>query len=105
MNEDTAHEVKDALTLRDMAGLKSSIDGLTTAMEKGFAGMHQRQDMTNGKVLKAGNDIVNETNERKLADEKLNSRFEYNRIIWYLFTVAMMTIVALGSYILYHHTP
>ena len=84
--------VKDALQAKDIELLQKSIGELKTSVEVGFKGIHDRQDMTNGKVLKANDDIT-----------KLTSKFEYNRIIWYLLTTCVSVIIALGSYILFKH--
>lgn len=37
---------------------RRDIEDLTKEMREGFAGMHARQDTTNGKVLKAAEEIV-----------------------------------------------
>lgn len=44
-------KVTEALQKRDIVELQR-------AMEEGFKGTHDRQDKTNGKVLKAADDIV-----------------------------------------------
>jgi hypothetical protein len=82
--------LKEALTNRDISDIRQDISNLSLTVEKGFSGIHLRQDTTNGKVLKAGEDIAT-----------LRSKFAYNRIIWYLFTAAISIIIALASYILF----
>jgi hypothetical protein len=47
----TKQAIEDALQKKD-------IELLAEKMEEGFRGMHDRQDTTNGKVLKAAEDIV-----------------------------------------------
>lgn len=83
-------EVKDALQAKDIEILNKSIADLNVIIKDGFAGVHSRQDQTNGKVLKAGDDI-----------NSLRSKFEYNRIIWYMLTVSISLIIALSSFILF----
>ena len=55
--------VKEALTERDISGLKISLEDLKEQIRVGFVGSHQRQDLTNGKVLKARDDINEIKNE------------------------------------------
>ena len=84
--------VQDALQKRD-------IDDLKKAMVDGFAGMHQRQDTTNGKVLKNTSDIteLQTWNKLRLAEQR------YNKFIWYILTLTITIIASLLSYIVYHH--
>ena len=79
-----------------LALLTQRFDALQQSIDTGFAGVHQRQDTTNGKVLKAGDDII----ALQKSDQDLKAQFEYNRIIWYMLTVAISVIVALASFIL-----
>jgi hypothetical protein len=95
--------VKDALTGRDITDLNKSITDLATAMKEGFAGMHLRQDTTNGKVLKAGSDIIELKSDTDKKFDAIKFKFQYNKIIWYLFTVAATVIVGLVMYIITHH--
>jgi hypothetical protein len=81
--------VKDALQAKDIENLQKAIDGLTGVVKEGFAGTHARQDKTNGNVT---------ANERELI--LLKEKFKYNRIVWYLFTVTVGSVVALASYII-----
>jgi hypothetical protein len=53
----TREAVEEALQRRD-------IEDLTKEMREGFAGMHTRQDTTNGKVLKSMEDIIELKNDR-----------------------------------------
>lgn len=87
----TNPEVREALQRRDIEDLRQEI-------REGFKGVHERQDMTNGKVLKASADIVEleKVNIRRSVERK------YEKLVWYLFTVAIGTIVGLASYIIYH---
>jgi len=77
--------VKDALQAKDIELLQKNITDLTGVVKEGFTGMHTRQDTTNGRIT---------TNEKELM--LLKEKFKYNRIVWYLFTVAVGLIVALG---------
>jgi len=79
--------------------LAEQLKNLAEAIKEGFSGVHERQDKTNGKVLKAGEDIIQIQKENVARDVK----FKYNRLIWYLFTISVSLIIALGSYILFHH--
>jgi hypothetical protein len=77
----TPKAVEEALQKRDIEELQDTVI-------EGFKGIHARQDITNGRIT---------TNEKGLA--ALEFKFRYNRIIWYLFTVAVGLVVALSSYI------
>jgi hypothetical protein len=88
MKEKTSQVVTNAL-------LEQKIVALTTAVETGFKGIHERQDTTNGKVIKAGEDIIAIQKENVARDAK----FQYNRIIWYLLTTSVSVVIALASYI------
>lgn len=81
-----------------IALLTQKLDNLQKTMDDGFAVTHDKQNYTNGKVMKAAEDITN----LQKADISLDNRFKYNKVIWYLFTAACSVIIALGSYILYN---
>lgn len=93
--------IKEALTNRDIADIRADISSLATSVEKGFQGIHLRQDTTNGKVLKAADDIVQNKNQSDKEAAAIRAEFKYNRIIWYLFTTSVGIIIALGSYIMF----
>ena len=82
--------VTNAILDQKLITLADEVHKLTETVGKGFEGVHQRQDTTNGKVLQAKDDIV-----------ALKAKFEYNRIIWYMLTTAVSVIIALGSYIIF----
>lgn len=82
--------IETALQAKDIEQLNSKLDALVVEIANGFAGVHSRQDKTNGNVIHAQEDITT-----------LKAKFEYNRIIWYLFTVSITVVVALSSYILF----
>jgi hypothetical protein len=84
-------EVKEALQKRD-------IEDLVKEVHEGFAGVHNRQDQTNGKVLKNIADI----NALQTWNEKQAIKDRYNKLIWYLLTVSLSTIVGLATYLLLH---
>lgn len=90
--KDDPQMIKDALQAKDIDILKQGLTSLDSLIKEGFKGIHERQDTANGRTTK---------NEVGLT--ALQFKFNYNRIIWYLFTVAVAAIVGLGSYILYHH--
>jgi hypothetical protein len=79
--------------------IAQKMETLQSTMSEGFRIMHEKQDMTNGKVLRAKEDIAGLQTE----DLKIRAEFKYNRIIWYMLTVAVSTIIALVSYILFNH--
>lgn len=83
-------EVREALQRRD-------IDDLRTMIQEGFKGVHDRQDTTNGRIGKAEINIteLEKVNIRRGVERK------YEKLVWYLFTVAIGTIVGLASYIIY----
>jgi hypothetical protein len=90
---DQLPEVKEALQKRD-------IEDLVKELHEGFAGVHARQDQTNGKVTKNTNDI----NALQVWNEKQVIKERYNKLIWYLLTVSISIIVALTTYLLLHHS-
>jgi hypothetical protein len=83
-------DVREALQKRD-------IDDLRAEIRNGFTGIHQRQDTTNGRIAKAEGNIteLEKVNITRLVERK------YEKLIWYLFTVAIGVIVGLASFIIY----
>jgi hypothetical protein len=79
-----SQQVKDALQAKDISLLQDAIKDLKALTQAGFDGIHERQNVTNGRIS---------TNEKDLL--LLKEKFKYNRIVWYLFTVAVGLIVAL----------
>lgn len=49
--------VKEAMSERDISEIKNQLEALKLQITDGFKGIHARQDTTNGKVLKARDDI------------------------------------------------
>lgn len=98
--KDTSQSVTNATLDLKLQTLTDTVKALAETVDKGFQGVHARQDTTNGKVLKAGNDIITNRGETDTKIEKLRSDFKYNRIIWYMLTTAVSVIIALGSYII-----
>lgn len=84
-------ELREALQKRD-------IDDLRREIIEGFKGVHERQDTTNGKVLKNTTDI----NELKTYNQVRMVENRYNKLIWWLCTSAIALVVALASYIIYN---
>jgi hypothetical protein len=99
--KDTAQSVTNAILDQKLQTLTETVGKLTTTVEKGFEGIHARQDTTNGKVLKAGQDIITNRSETETKFADLVATFKYNRIIWYMLTTCVSMIVALASYILF----
>lgn len=87
---DEQHPVTNAVLAERLDNLLKTVEGGFKQTSTDFVGVHQRQDETNGKVLKANTDI-----------QTLTAKFEYNRIIWYLLTVCVSVIITLTSYILF----
>jgi hypothetical protein len=63
--------VKEALSERDMGLVKNQLTGLETQIQKGFDGVHERQNITNGKVLKSREDIIELQNEGTILKDKV----------------------------------
>lgn len=93
--------LKVALQAKDIDILKQGLTDLTGLVKEGFKGTHERHDIANGKLGKAGEDIIKNRAETDLKFVGLKSDFKYNRIIWYLFTAAISIIIAMASYILF----
>lgn len=84
----------DALQKRD-------IDDMRKDLMEGFAGIHKRQDTTNGRISKAEGNITEL--EKVNIERKIERKFE--KLVWYLFTISITIIVGLTSYIFYHLHP
>jgi len=67
--------VKDALDDKKMDDLSQQVRDLGLQIAKGFAEVHQRQDITNGKVLKNSSDIL-----------EMRSKDGYQKFIWLVVT-------------------
>jgi len=87
--QDTQSVTNATLDLK-LGTLTDTVRQLSDTVNVGFKGVHERQDLTNGKVLKAADDI-----------KTLQAKFEYNRLIWYMLTTCISLIVALISFILF----
>ena len=75
------------------------LENLTKSLEEGFAGVHKRQDTTNGKVL--GNRKWIDENRQLIEDlknDRENKFRRYSDIIWKIAQVA--TLIALGFKVL-----
>jgi hypothetical protein len=85
-----SHPITNAVLAERLDNVLKTVEGGFRKTDESFVGVHERQDTTNGKVIKANNDIT-----------MLAARFEYNRIIWYMLTVCVSVIITLVSYILF----
>lgn len=73
-----------------------ALEDLKNQMSEGFRGMHERQDTTNGKVLKGADDVaVLKTELAVLKTQNKNSK-----IIWYLFTSALGVALVFATYLI-----
>ncbi len=82
--EEVKQAVKEALADRRMDELAKQMNQLSTQMELGFASTHSKQDQTNGKVLLHSAEIA-----------AIKSKASYDRLVWYLFTASLGTIIYL----------
>lgn len=87
--KDESQETTNAL-------IAQRIEQLHASVTEGFRVTHEKQNYTNGKVTKAGEDII----ELQKADIALDNKFKYNKVIWYSLTVSISMIIALSSYII-----
>ena len=76
--------VKEALDDKRIDDLDQHIKDLSNQMAAGFAGVHQRQDTTNGKVMKHTEQIA-----------AIKSKDAYDKIVWLLVTTLVGLIVYL----------
>ena len=75
-------DIENALQGKDIEILQDSIKDIGEAIEKGFEGIHERQDITNGKVVDNEKDII-----------KLKSAGKYTHIVWFLLTASVGLVV------------
>jgi hypothetical protein len=83
-------QVTNAILAEKLDTLTKTVGALDSTTDAGFKRVHERQDITNGKVIRANDEIMT-----------LTAKFQYNRIIWYLLTVSVSVIIALASFILF----
>lgn len=76
---------------RDIRDLERTLRDMQKEMNAGFEGIHQRQDVTNGNVLRNKDDITDIKADKK-----------YEKVIWYGFTTAVGLIIALVSFIVFN---
>lgn len=88
-SEEVKQAVKEALSDKRIEDLGSQLNALSTQMSVGFAGVHEKQDQTNGKVQLHTAEI-----------ERMKAKDGYNRFIWYMFTVSLVIIGSMITYIL-----
>lgn len=103
MKKESSQSVTNAILDQKLSTLTETVKTLTESVTKGFEGVHARQDTTNGKVIKAGADILANKAETDKQAAALLAKFQYNRIIWYLLTTCVSVIIALASYIVFKH--
>jgi hypothetical protein len=84
--------VKEALFEQSIIEMNKQLAEMKTQIGEGFRGVHQRQDMTNGKVLKAKEDIIVLQNDI----EKVNDRISIPIKIMYG-TGASIGLALLGA--------
>lgn len=70
-------------------GIVKTLDTLTVSVEKGFEGVHTRQDTANGRTSKNENDLA-----------MLKQKFLYDKVIWYLLTISISACGVLITFIL-----
>lgn len=85
-------ETREALQKRD-------IDDLRREVVEGFKQTHDLQRLTNGRLLKAENNIteLEKVNIQRAVERK------YEKLVWWLCTSAIALVVGLASYIIYNH--
>lgn len=84
-------EVRDALQRRDL-------DDLRREVSEGFRQTHELQRTTNGRLLKAETNIteLEKVNIQRIVERK------YEKLIWWICTTAIGSVIALASYIIYN---
>lgn len=87
MSDPTSEEivkraVKEALMDKSISDLGLQMTDLSKQMAVGFSEVHQRQDQTNGKVLKNTTDIA-----------KIDSKDNYDKLIWFIVTTLVGLVV------------
>jgi hypothetical protein len=103
-------EVREALQVQTIASLQNSLSALSEQVTVGFKGVHERQDVTNGRITSGEKEVallkLQFENEKKLADQKEVLQVERGQArirLWQTITILSSTIVALASYIIYNH--
>lgn len=71
--------------------LAEQIKNLTQKVEEGFAGIHERQNNTNGNIVRNASCI----NELQKTDIKLASTIKSTKMIWITITVLLSMILTL----------
>ena len=91
MNDPVNPEIREALQKRD-------IDDLRREVAEGFKQTHDLQRLTNGRLLKAENNIT----ELEKVNIQRGVERKYEKLVWWLCTSAIGAVVALSSYIIYN---
>jgi hypothetical protein len=84
--------VTEALKDQTVSNIQQQLSEIRQQIKEGFAGVHQKQDFTNGKVLKARDDITDLKNETGSLKEKMS--FVYKLIIGIGATVGVALLAA-----------
>ena len=88
-SEDVKRAVKEALDDKKMTDIAQQLANLSTQMADGFAKVHQRQDITNGKVVKHEEGFLKV--ESRFTEVKSKDR--YDKLIWALVTTLIGVVV------------
>jgi hypothetical protein len=97
--ESVIQSVTNAILDQKLVTLASHVEELARSVKDGFLGVHNRQDVANGRTS---------TNEKELALLKAfiekefatrDAKSKYNRVIWYTLTTTISVIIALTSFI------
>lgn len=93
IDQKTVDKIKEsaiefALQKREVSEIAREIGILSARMEEGFKGVHARQDLTNGKVIKNQNDI-----------ERLRDGRRYTALVWTLFTMMLTSFIGIIVYL------
>jgi hypothetical protein len=104
----TNPEVREALQGQTIASLQGSLTALSDQVTEGFKGVHQRQDLTNGRIATGEKEVallkLQFENEKKIAEQKelLQTERGQARVrLWQIITILASAIVGLASYIIY----
>lgn len=76
--------------------LDQKLIALTDKITEGFKGVHERQDTTNGKVLKSQADIASIQQEMAVKAESARIKGTYEKMLWFVIT----TLVGLVTFFL-----
>ena len=77
---------------------RRDLDDIRNEIREGFKQTHDLQRLTNGRLLKAENNIteLEKANIQRFVERK------YEKFIWWVCTTAVGVVIALASFILYN---